>query len=117
MSHQSIAPTTQQDLDRLFANVALLNDDGTITQVNRAWQTFANANHCAMNDYGVGSNYLQICDTAANTGLEEARMVAAGIRQVISGHCKRWVYHYEDGWRVECWQVASGLIVAHFPID
>lgn len=116
MNQQVISQTTQRELDRLFANAALISDHGVIVAVNRAWQAFAATNRCSMQDYGIGANYLQICETAANTGIEEARIVAAGIRSVAAGKRRRFVYHYDNSWRVECWQVAAGLIVAHFPV-
>lgn len=116
MHSQVISQATQRELDRLFANAVLISDDGVIVAVNRAWQAFATANRCSMEDQGIGANYLQICETAANDGVEEARIVAAGIRNVAHGKRRRFVYHYDNCWRVECWRVSSGLIVAHFPV-
>jgi PAS domain S-box-containing protein len=81
-------------LDALSAHIAILDADGVIIDVNRAWQEFAERN-CALGvgrraigaAYGVGRNYLFVCDAAAAAGddRETARAAADGIRRVLAG--------------------------------
>ena len=66
-------------IDALPANIALLDADGVIVLVNHAWQCFANANALGCADFGVGMNYLQVCEQ-----VEEAVATALGIRQVLT---------------------------------
>jgi PAS domain S-box-containing protein len=70
----------------LSASIAILNEKGTIVQVNSAWREFATENGFTQPDHGVGMNYLQICDSAVGPQAEEAASVAQAIRAVIAGH-------------------------------
>ena len=66
-------------IDALPASIALLDADGMIVMVNNAWCCFANANALRSADFGVGMNYLRVCEMA-----EEAVELALGIRRVLS---------------------------------
>ncbi|HSR34468.1 MAG TPA: GAF domain-containing protein, partial [Anaerolineae bacterium] len=80
-------------LDALSLQVAILDDAGTILAVNASWRDFADANHLGWADYGVGRNYLQVCDSASGYSAEGARAAAGGIRQVIA--CLRQEFSLE----------------------
>ncbi|MDB6124648.1 MAG: multi-sensor signal transduction histidine kinase [Pedosphaera sp.] len=69
-------------LDALGEHIAILDEKGTILKVNQAWRDFAVANHLSMDSFGVGSNYLTVCDQAHGLGEEDAQKAAAGIRAV-----------------------------------
>ncbi len=64
--------------DSLSANIAVIEADGIICDVNAAWRRFADANQLGWSDYGVGSNYLDHCSGDAN-----AEAAARGIRDVL----------------------------------
>lgn len=70
-------------IDALSKHIAVLDHTGTILKVNAAWRRFAEDNGLAAAGYGVGSNYLAVCDVACPTG--EARTISEGVRAVISG--------------------------------
>lgn len=72
-------------LDALSAEVAVLDDGGRIVAVNRAWREFALQNGFADASAGVGSNYLNICDTTEGAAAAEANAVGSGLRAVLSG--------------------------------
>jgi PAS domain S-box-containing protein len=72
----------QSTIDALSAHVAVLGRDGTVVAVNAAWRRFAVANGYRGDDYGVGANYLRICE-AARGECAEAAAVAAGLRAMI----------------------------------
>jgi signal transduction histidine kinase/CheY-like chemotaxis protein len=72
-------------LDSLPAHIALLDPTGVILRVNAAWQKFAVANVFQGVNYGVGSNYLEVCETARGDCAEEAAAAAQGIRAVLNG--------------------------------
>lgn len=116
MPEQTAHQIAQPELDDLRANAALLRDDGTIVAVNHAWEVFAEANRCSQ-QHGLGSNYLDVCAVAANEGVEDARVVATGIRSVINRQRSRFIYQYDDDWRLEVWSSGAGIVVAHFPIS
>ncbi len=80
-------PTTRRPTsvhDALSAHIAILDEQGTILEVNAAWQRFARENNLAGDRHGVGENYLAVCDAASGDFAEEASAMAAGIRGVIT---------------------------------
>ena len=54
----------QSALDALAVRLAILDAHGTILAVNAAWRQFANANAFEGTSYGVGVNYLALCEAA-----------------------------------------------------
>lgn len=80
-------------LDSLPQHVAVLERDGVIAIVNRAWRRFAEENEGT----GVGEpgqNYLFATETAARAGDETADAVARGLRRVLSGAESDFVFEY-----------------------
>lgn len=49
-------------LDALSSPLVVLDNSGVIVYVNRAWKQFADTNALAMENYGIGCNYLAYCD-------------------------------------------------------
>jgi len=72
-------------LDALPAHIALLDAQGGIVSVNETWRQFATANFLQGPEFGVGLNYLRICDRAHGNDSAEAGQAAAGIRLVLEG--------------------------------
>ena len=111
-------------LDALSAHVAILDDAGTILEVNAAWRNFADANQSVMERYGIGVNYIELCEAAQGGGAAEARAVAQGIREVIAGRQDEYALEYpchgpsEKRWflvRVTRfhWEGPKRVVVAH----
>ena len=80
-------------LDSLSANIAVVDESGTIVFVNRAWREFARANE-AVGNVAEDVNYLQVCDSAIELGCEEAASFAEGIRSVLSGRREEFALEY-----------------------
>lgn len=74
-------------LDSLSQHVAVLDRDGVIVGVNRAWDRFAVENGATMQRVGcfVGTSYLEACRDDAQRPDESAATVACGVRAVLSG--------------------------------
>jgi diguanylate cyclase (GGDEF)-like protein len=72
-------------LDALPDATAVLDHDGTIVAVNRAWRMFAIDNGGSPESTGVGINYLDVCARAAAAGCADAGAVEAGLRAVLNG--------------------------------
>ena len=72
-------------LGALPAHIALLNARGQIVSVNTAWRNFGDVNALNAPGYAVGQNYLDICAQAKGDDSANARQVASGIRQVLTG--------------------------------
>lgn len=75
----------QSALDALSAHVAILDNDGNIIGVNAAWKHFADSNHYQDTTYGIGTNYLAVCDASAKLKSKDAIIVADGIRNIMNG--------------------------------
>jgi diguanylate cyclase (GGDEF)-like protein len=66
-------------------HVALLDRDGVVVSVNRAWRDFGLA-HGANATAGLGCNYLDVCVRAADNGAPEAMHAASIVRAALNGH-------------------------------
>ena len=79
-SHQVL----QSALDGLPAHVALLDDQGTILLVNKAWRLFAAQNGADPDKVSEGANYLQGCAPLPGIQQDEARAFSEGIRNALA---------------------------------
>lgn len=57
-------------LNALSAHIAVLDVTGEIIAVNRSWCQFGLDNGASATTYGVGVNYLHVCDTACGPNSE-----------------------------------------------
>jgi len=80
-------------LDALSAHIAILDDHGTIIEVNAAWIRFASENDFNNGHNGLGNDYLKTCDSACGSFSDEASVMAEGIRAVMTG--QRQEFHLE----------------------
>ena len=74
-------------LNSLTATVAVLDERGTIIEVNDAWRRFGRENGAPAdaNDF-VGTNYMDVCAQAARIGSDgRARATAVGLRELLAG--------------------------------
>jgi diguanylate cyclase (GGDEF)-like protein/PAS domain S-box-containing protein len=84
----------QATIDALSAHVCVLDEKGIIVSVNRIWREFAEANPPLIQDYGLGANYLEICENAANERCGDALTAAKAIRMVMSGEESHVSFEY-----------------------
>ena len=85
----------QAALDALSAHIAVLDTDGRILAVNAAWRRFADANGFSGKRFGVGANYIAVCEEAGHGGTcDDSRVAATGIRAVAAGTVERFVMDY-----------------------
>src|SRR4030095_12675165 len=66
------------------SGVVVLDETGTILQINNAWQQFAVENGLLTHRYGIGLNYLELRKKAGDASDDE-RTIADGIGQVVGG--------------------------------
>jgi diguanylate cyclase (GGDEF)-like protein len=72
-------------INALASNICVIDQDGTIIAVNRAWQNFSRDNPPPSSRLGVGSDYLRVCSEASGPGSEEAAGFGAGVTSVLNG--------------------------------
>ena len=120
------AQTRLDILDAIPAHVALVDMEGVILQTNEHWRRFATANPLQGPEFGIGQNYLTICERATGPCSGEARDAAAGIRRVLLGEVGVFTIEYpchsptEQCWfRLEASPLRSGrggAVVMHLNI-
>jgi DNA-binding CsgD family transcriptional regulator len=83
-------------IDALSANIAILDENGTILETNRSWQRFARENRLGSRDDSLGFNYFEVCQAAQGSAedIEKAHEAAAGIRAVIAGELDEFTTEY-----------------------
>jgi diguanylate cyclase (GGDEF)-like protein/PAS domain S-box-containing protein len=89
----AVLNTRQALINSLPAHIALLDADATIIDVNQQWREYGAANDNSDPGYGVGMNYLEICDSAEGECSVYARQIAVGLRQLLAE--KRDVFSLE----------------------
>ena len=75
-------------------HLAVLDEAGLIITVNKAWRQFADANGLAWDDYGVGRNYLEVCEFAEGDNAIEAGAALKGILAVMTNRQDEWSLEY-----------------------
>ena len=81
-------------VDALTASLAILDQNGVILAVNRAWRRFVVAGEAAAEHVGEGVNYLAVCDAASGTDGAGAAEIAAGIRALLQGGRDEFLLEY-----------------------
>ena len=81
-------------LDSLSAHIAIVDENGVILDTNRAWREFAVKSGLPGDYNSIGDNYLEICDATTDEDGANARSVATGIRDVISGRADEFLLDY-----------------------
>jgi PAS domain S-box-containing protein len=84
----------QSTLDAVPARLAVLDGSGTIVSANQAWQDFARDHAASICAAKPGTNYLTVCDAAANAGLDDGARFGNGIREVMGGSSPRFTMEY-----------------------
>src|SRR5215510_5230672 len=68
-------------LDALDAHVAILDENANIIAVNESWRRFARMHGYKDTNFGVGTNYLEVCKSSSQC--EEARLVYESLHAMM----------------------------------
>ncbi|MGB0911546.1 MAG: PAS domain-containing protein, partial [Nitrospirales bacterium] len=71
-------------LDALSQHIVVLNQEGTILEVNEAWRRFASQSLFREANIGVGENYLDITKQTSGS-LESFLAILAGFKELVQG--------------------------------
>ena len=88
---------TRSVLDGLSSHVCVIDDNGVIVTVNRAWLDFAAANGGSLSSLQEGANYLRVCEVAACANSADAAIAAqflALLREVLAGRRQHFQLEY-----------------------
>ncbi len=83
----------RSSLDALSGHIAVLDESGTILEVNEAWRRFADENQFTAANYGVGASYLTDYE---KTFTQECNVspCTEGIRDVLAGRTPQFELEY-----------------------
>ena len=82
-------------LDSLTTNIAVLNEQGIIINVNDAWLDFALKNGVySLDKVNVGANYFDVCKNAWGEDSEEASLALNGLLSVLNGKTSYFELEY-----------------------
>ncbi|MCE1205455.1 MAG: PAS domain S-box protein [Holophagaceae bacterium] len=81
-------------LDALRHNLTVLDGEGRILKINRAWQDFATANGLPAGFHWEGVNYLEVCAHAMGADADTAQSMAEGMKAVLLGELPEFVIEY-----------------------
>lgn len=118
-------PMLQSVIDALAAHVAVLDGEGNIKLVNRAWRDFAEQNGASgMLNCGPGISYLEVCRIGAMLD-KSAHHVLEGLSSVLNGSQASFVCEYPcDAPNEPRWfqlhaarMAAGGVLVTHTRLD
>jgi len=110
-------------LDALPAPTVLVDAGGRIEAVNRAWRHKVLVRGGSDAACGVGSNYLEVCSTAAQSGDELAAETLDGLSAVLRGELPTFSLEYECAGNDVAWfsmrvypVSGGGAVVSHHDI-
>lgn len=108
-------------LDEVLAPAAVLDGAGRVLAVNRAWQLIAGAARM-VEAWGVGADYLAVCDRAVGADAEMAGEAAFGIREVLAGDSSLFSmdYAYGEQWFsmrvIPVGELGGGALITHLEV-
>jgi PAS domain S-box-containing protein len=91
---QVLAHRMSTIINTLPANIALLDENGIIVDVNEAWKNFADQNGFAGNNYAVGGDYIDISNRSFGEDESDGKKVAEGIKKVLKKKIKAFEFEY-----------------------
>lgn len=83
-------------IDALSSHIAVINQRGVILAVNHAWRRFAEENQFVGARFGVGMNYIDVCDRSSLNSAQIG-LVAQGIRDVLADRRPSFEMEYPCG--------------------
>lgn len=93
-AQRQLAETQMAILNALPAHIALVDLHGVIISTNDVWRRLVSANALQGPEFGVGQNYVEVCEQASGNCSEEAHAAAAGIRSVLRGEARDFTLEY-----------------------
>lgn len=81
-------------LDAMEAATCAIDRNGTVIAVNQTWREFGLHGGGDPERFGLGSNYFDVFAVNGSSEAGAAQVIAAGVRQVLSGQLRRFQRDY-----------------------
>lgn len=81
-------------IDALSSQICVIDSEGVIIAVNRAWRDFTADNPPVSTQAGVGTQYLNVCRNATGPGADGADVFASGVQAVLDGTMASFAMEY-----------------------
>ena len=91
---EDVQVLSQRVLDSLTAEIAVLDRNGVIVAVNKAWERFAIENGGSPETTGVGVDYLRVCREAEGDESLAGELVWQGVEHVLNGSQDVFKFEY-----------------------
>lgn len=88
---RSLAERMSTILNTVPANIALLDEQGIIADLNDAWKNFDNCSGLIDKDHRIGTDYLAVVLASTEP---DGKILAKGILGVLSGRLKEFTFEY-----------------------
>ncbi|WP_339686787.1 response regulator [uncultured Nonlabens sp.] len=86
---------SEEVLSSLSAHIAVIDRNGDLLAVNKAWKDFGNKNGVAsLNSISTGSNYFDVCKQAIEKGDPYAAKALTGIQSVLNKENEQFEMEY-----------------------
>ncbi len=85
---------SRSTLNSLSAQIAIVDESGTILAVNKTWRDLDESNGGTGQKVAEGANYLQVCDSSTGVWSEGAVVFAEELRSVLSGQREEFTFEY-----------------------
>jgi diguanylate cyclase (GGDEF)-like protein/PAS domain S-box-containing protein len=86
--------TREALINSLPANIAVLDEQGNVVDVNSYWRDYGRTHEAKQEDYGLGHNYVELCRAVTGEEAEDAHQVADGIESVLRAEADRFSHEY-----------------------
>ncbi|MCH9639434.1 MAG: PAS domain S-box protein [Betaproteobacteria bacterium] len=95
MKTEAVREEIKAVLDSIPTQLVVIDSTGFIIQVNEAWSVFARENGGAEAlACGVGTNYLEVCQSSRGDWSDEALVAYEGVYTVLNGVCAKFELEY-----------------------
>jgi len=81
-------------LNSLQSHIALLDDNGNIIEVNKAWKNFGEISSLSGSRFGIDDNYISIAENAVGDEQEAGRALSKAIKDITSGTADNFSIEY-----------------------
>jgi hypothetical protein len=97
-------------IDAMPYHLSILDENGNICFVNKAWKDFAAEHECPEENAGVGKSFIHFCGNKECVFRDQEGRAHAELKEVIDGKKNNFTFEYECGYSKR-WFLVKGTAV------